>query len=284
MVETKIAVLRKAALFLASVSLCVSLSAQDMTWKRTVMEGSRTGVRASSAKDVPEAIGRMDGKKYVSPSGKVFRGGATPKVASLILDAQKAMADVKQPIAVSAKAMTTNGYPECDLGDWFVDELMRYVREKYGKKVDFGLANYGGVRVDMPEGVVLKDDILSMFPFKNNVCYLELKGSDLRYALENMAATRWQLLGGVRCVADKSGKLLSCEVGGEPLDDDKTYGVVTISFLLDGGDGLRIARNAQNLEIYPEYIMDVMLSYVQSLTAEGKIIDYQTDGRIQIID
>ena len=74
------------------------------------------------------------------------------------------------------------------------------------------------------------------------------------------------------------------EIGGELLDDDKIYGVATISFLLDGGDGLRIAKNAVRLDIYDEYILDVMMPYVESLTAAGKPIEYQTDGRITIIN
>lgn len=271
-------------LLFGAALMCVSLSAQEMTWTRSKMDGSRTGVRASSAADVPEAMGKMQGKKYVSPSGKVFRGGVTPKVAKVLLDAQDEMASVKEPIATSVRVMTTDGYPECALGDWFVDELMRFTREKYGKTVDFGLVNYGGIRVDMPDGIVLVDDIMSMFPFKNNLCYLRLKGKDVRALLEHMASTRWQIIGGARCVSDKSGRLVSAEIGGEPLDDDRTYGVVTISFLLDGGDGISVARNAISLETFPEYIIDVMLPYVRSLGEAGTPIDYATDGRIRIVE
>ena len=90
------------------------------------------------------------------------------------------------------------------------------------------------------------------------------------------------MVGGARCVV-QDGKLVSAEIGGEPLDDDRIYGVATISFLLNGGDNLYVARNAVSLEMYDEYILDVMLPYVQRLTAEGKPIEYQTDGRIQFL-
>jgi 2',3'-cyclic-nucleotide 2'-phosphodiesterase (5'-nucleotidase family) len=173
-------------------------------------------------------------------------------------------------------------YPECELSDWFIDELMRAAEEKAGKKVDFGVTNFGGIRVDMPEGDVLMDDIVSMFPFKNNLCFLELYGRDIRALLEQLASTSWQVVGGARCVV-QDGKLVSAEIGGEPIDDDRIYGVATISFLLNGGDGLSVARNAVSLQMFDEYILDVMLPCVQRLAAEGKPIEYQMDGRIQIL-
>ncbi|MBQ9712274.1 MAG: 5'-nucleotidase C-terminal domain-containing protein, partial [Bacteroidales bacterium] len=139
------------------------------------------------------------------------------------------------------------------------------------------------IRVDMPEGDVLKDDIVSMFPFKNNICYLELKGSDIRLILERLAASSWQVVGGGKFVV-KDGKLESAEIDGAPLDDNRVYGVATISFLLNGGDDIFMARNASRLEIFDEYILDVMLPYVESLTAQGLPIEYHTDDRITIIN
>ena len=122
-----------------------------------------------------------------------------------------------------------------------------------------------------------------MFPFKNNLCYLELEGRDIRVILEQMASKGWQVIGGVRCTATKDGRLLGAEIDGEPLDDDRVYGVATISFLLDGGDGYAIAKNARTLEILEPYILDVMLPYVKKLTAEGRFIEYKADGRVKIV-
>jgi len=254
----------------------------QFVWERTVMDGARTGVEACTAADVSEKLGTYSDGVYTAPNGKTFSEGCTPEVARILLESQKDMADLKTVVGYSPRAMVKE-YPECALGDWFIDALMRAGEEKSGKKVDFGITNFGGIRVDMPEGEVLKDDIMSMFPFKNNLCYLELYGRDIRVILEHLAATSWQVVGGARCVVHNK-KLESVEIGGKPLDDDKVYGVVTISFLLDGGDGLSIAKNALRLDIYYAYIIDVMLPYVQKLTEEGKPIEYQKDGRIVIIN
>lgn len=277
--------LKCSAAALAILSLSVSALAQDYSieWKRTQIVGQRTGVQFANADNVKEAIGEVRGAKYLAPSGKVYKRGVTRKVAGIMLDAQPAMSDVKQVIAYSPKMMVKHG-PECELSDWFVDILISKCAELTGKKVDVGFANFGGIRVDMPQGNVLKDDILSMFPFRNRLCYLELKGSDLRVIFEQMARQKWQVVGGARCVSNRAGDLISVEIGGEPLDDDKVYGVTTIDFLLNGGDGYCIEKNALSVTVLDKYIIDVVLPYVEELTAQGKPIEYQTDGRIKIID
>jgi 2',3'-cyclic-nucleotide 2'-phosphodiesterase (5'-nucleotidase family) len=145
------------------------------------------------------------------------------------------------------------------------------VAELSGKKIDVGICNHGGIRTDMPKGNVILDDILSMFPFKNNVVYLEHKGSELRKIFEAMAATYFQAIGGVEIVAE-GGKLKKVLIGGEPLDDDKTYTVATISFLLYGGDSLTLAKNAENLKVYDVQIVEAVLEYIDGLKAKGKNI------------
>ncbi|MBO6082317.1 MAG: 5'-nucleotidase C-terminal domain-containing protein [Bacteroidales bacterium] len=269
-------------LIAGAVLLALCSCSQKISWKRTLMKASRTGVEACTADNVSEKLGVIDGAVYKAPNGREFaEGSSTYAVAKLLIEAQPAMRDLKEVVGYSTRVMVRE-YPECELSDWFIDELMRAAEEKSGKKVDFGVTNFGGIRVDMPEGDVLMDDIVSMFPFKNNLCFLELYGRDIRALLEQLASTSWQVVGGARCVV-QDGKLVSAEIGGEPIDDDKIYGVATISFLLNGGDGLFVARNAVSLQMYDEYILDVMLPCVQRLTEEGKPIEYQMDGRIQIL-
>ena len=254
-------------------------SARDFSWKRVRVDGSRTGVTATTADNVREALGTVSVWGYTAPNGVAFRCGATPRVAKLLIDAQSQMADVKQVIGYSPEVMLRS-YPECALSDWYIDEIMRAVEEKAGKHVSVGITNFGGIRVDMPAGPVLKDDILSMFPFKNYLCFVELRGKEVRALLEQFAANSWQVVGGARCVV-KDGKLVSALVDGKPIDDSAIYGVATISFLLNGGDDIFVARNAVSLEEYKDLnIIDVMLPYVLRLNEAGQPIQYQTDGRI----
>lgn len=261
-------------------SLRVQRDSSVMTWSRTLVDGSRTGVTVPSAGDPEKALGRVSGRRYYSPSGRVFRGGSVPKVARTVIDAQPAMAPVKRVIGYSPESMAAE-YPESALSNWFADNLIRAAEDIFGTEVDMSIANFGGIRTDMPEGDVTVDDIRSMFPFKNDLVYLKLRGADVRNILEWMAENGFQVLGGVRIVAG-DGKLVSAEIGGKPLDDNALYGVATISFLLDGGDGLYLGRNAvekidRKVEIY-----DAVMDIIEKETASGRQITGCKDGRVVI--
>lgn len=253
----------------------------DITWAKERVDGHRTGVVASNASNVEEAMGYVKGKTYYAPNGRKFRRGAVRDVAKLMIDAQPAMAKVKQVIGYSTEYMERT-YPECALYDWYVDELMRATADSLDRKVDIGIVNRGGVRIDMPKGEIFYDDIMSMFPFKNNLCYVALKGKDVRVILDQMAASTFQILGGIKVVA-KDGKIVSATVNDEPLDDEKVYGIATLNFLLDGGDGYKIANNALEVLQTRGWLYDTMLPYVQSLTAAGKPVEYTNQHWITIL-
>ena len=284
MVETELNDNMKKLLFIfiaALLSLHVAFG-QEYEWRVVPMDASRTGCTTPSADNVETAIGYFKGGRYVAPDGKVYgRNSIVAKTARAVLDAQPKMARVKEVIAYSTSAMEAHR-PESALSNWFIDLLMEQTEKLSGKKVDMGITNFGGIRIDMPEGPVILDDMLSMFPFKNHLVYVEHKGSQIRKILEKMAAGRIEVLGGARIVVE-DGKLVSAEIGGKPIDDNKIYGLVTISFLLSGGDGLSLAENAVSVTEYKDVmIIDAVLEHVRAETAAGRPISGQEDGRVVI--
>ena len=251
----------KKILFTLALLLPLSLLAQEYKWENVPMDGSRTAaVKAGETKVKPNS--------------------SAAKVMKLVEDAQPAMARVKEVIGFSKEALY-KGYPESPLSNWTVDTIMEKVEELAGKKVHVGFANFGGIRVDMPQGDILLDDILSMFPFRNNLVYLELKGSTLRGIFEWMATANLQPVGGVQVVFEK-GKLVSLLIDGQPVEDEKVYGVATNSFLLNGGDGFYLAKDALVKVIYDELMQDAMLESIRKTTAAGKSFEYKSDGRVVI--
>lgn len=265
-----------------TLSAAVSAYSQEYEWRHVAMNGSRTGCISPSKDNVAEALGCFKGGRYIAPDGKVHKkNSATARTARVVLDAQPAMARVKDVIGYSTESMES-GYPESALSNWFVDILMDKVEKLAGKKVDIGIVNFGGIRIDMPEGDILLDDMLSMFPFKNQLVYVEQTGRQIRAILEGMAAGRFQVLGGVRVVAE-DGRLVSAEIDGSPIEDDKVYGLATISFLLGGGDGLSLDHNAVSLTVFKDVdVIDAILEHVYAETAAGRPIGYHTDGRVVI--
>lgn len=271
--------------YLFSIALLLSaltVSAQTYKWNEIAVDGRNTGCVSPSVDNTDATVGRFEKGKYIAPSGKVYKKcSATYKAAKTVLKAQPTMAPVKKVIASSKEGMQS-AYPESRLSNWFIDNIMAGVEKASGKKVHFGVGNFGGIRCDMPKGEVILDDLLSMFPFTNQIVYEELYGRDIRALLDTMAAkNRFHVIGGVT-VHVKDRKLVSVMIDGEPLDDNRIYGVATISFLLHGGDGLQMAHNAMNLKSYDIDIIDIMLEEVNRATAAGETVDYETDNRVVI--
>ena len=266
---------------LAAGTVAAGAEGFQFKWKTVPMDGSRTGVTIPTADNAADAIGTVSKGVYTAPNGKVYKGGSTPAVAQLMLDAQPSMAPVKEVIGYSDEEMTRRP-PQCALSNWFIDILMELTETASGKPVDIGIYNFGGIRCDMPAGQVTVDDIMSMFPFNNYPTYVALKGSDVKAIFDFMAETHPQVVGGVQFVV-KDHKTESLLVGGRPLDPKKTYGVATIDFLLNGGDGLKIAKNAEELIITDKKVSDVLIPYIKQMTAEGKTIHGSVDDRVTIL-
>jgi 2',3'-cyclic-nucleotide 2'-phosphodiesterase (5'-nucleotidase family) len=251
-----------------------------MEWKRVPMDGSRTGVVPVNAENMETALGTFE-DDYVAPNGKHFTEGATPEVAMLLAEAQPRMARLKQVVGHSTHMLLNlRNEPDLPLANMVADALRAKGSDYFGVPMDFAITNYGGIRVPMPEGAVTLDDMESMFPFKNYMCYAKVRGNNLQRLLEQLAKTpAFQAVSGCK-VKVKAHELVEAEVGGQPIDPDKLYNVTTIDFLLSGGDQIAIGALAEDVVLTPVLIRDVMLEYVQKMEAEGKVLDGQKDGRV----
>lgn len=274
----------------AKIVILISLAAAScsqgprMEWKRVPMDGSRTGVVPVNAENVDTALGTFE-DDYIAPNGRHFTEGATPEVAMLLTEVQPKMARLKQVVGHNARTMLNlRTEPDLPLGNLVADALRAKGSDYFKVPMDFAITNYGGIRVPMPEGAVTLDDIESMFPFKNYMCYAKVKGSNLTRLLEQLAKTKaFQPISGAR-VKVKDHQLEEAEVGGKPIDPKRIYNVTTIDFLLSGGDQIAIGALAEDVILSPVLIRDVMLEFIQAKEAAGEVIDYQKDGRVVMED
>jgi len=256
-----------------------------MEWKRVAMDGSRTGVVPVNAENVDTALGSFEDDVYVAPNGNRFSDGATPQIAAMMMEVQPRMAHLKEVVGHSARVMENlRTEPDLPLANFVADALRAKASDYFGKPMDFAIINYGGIRIPMPEGAVILDDIEAMFPFKNYMCYAKVRGNNLQRLLEQLAKTQaFQAVSGCR-VKVKDHQLVEAEVGGAPIDPKRLYNVATIDFLLSGGDQIAIGALAEDVILTPVVVRDVMLETIRDMEAEGKIIDVVKDGRVIMED
>lgn len=257
-----------------------------MSWQAVDLDGHRSGVVCVTAENVDAALGTFDDEGYVSPAGVRYADeDPVSRIAQSLLEVQPQMACLKQVIGHSARELVDGREnPDLPLANLFVDELRARGSREAGVPMDFALVNFGGIRVPLPGGPITLDDIASMFPFNNYVCFCKVRGENLTKLLEQLAGTKaFQAVSGVQ-VRVKAHKLESALIGGEPIDPERVYNVTTIDFLLDGGDKINMGALSEEVTLTHLLLKDVMLDYVRDCEAKGIVIDAAPDGRVIMED
>ncbi|KAK2016077.1 5'-nucleotidase domain-containing protein [Colletotrichum eremochloae] len=178
---------------------------------------------------------------------------------------------------------------ECLLGNVMTDAMYEYrLNNSDSSPPDFALINAGGIRATIDQGNITRGEVLTSFPFGNSIVEIAYKGADIRKVLEgavsrvnqfnNLPITSgFQVSRNIVVEYNPAGnngsKLVSVEVAGEALDDDKEYRVVTLDFLAGGGDNIFVATtDFVSLDTQDE----VLVQYVQAKSP----IDAKIEGRI----
>ncbi len=138
---------------------------------------------------------------------------------------------------------------------------------------DFAFVNGGGIRSSIYEGLVTKDAVLKVLPFGYRVVVLEIKGKDIKKALEHGFSKYPELSGAFPHIGGMTVKFDSSRVAGSrlvkvlvngiiPIEDDKVYTLATDDFLLEGGDGYSVFKDKK---IVGEFrtMADILMSYIE---------------------
>lgn len=173
--------------------------------------------------------------------------------------------------------------PESELSNLVADILRQAAQIKTGQAADMAVTNMGGLRSVLPQGEVTYGNIYEITPFENYLTLVTMKGSELRGLMADIAAVHGEGLSGARLVISKDGKLLEAEVGGQPIDDNRTYTVSTIDYLAEGNDrmttfGMIIANSKQK---FPDITLrSLFLDYVARKEQAHQLVDSRVEGRI----
>ncbi|AUX77867.1 bifunctional metallophosphatase/5'-nucleotidase [Sinorhizobium fredii] len=177
---------------------------------------------------------------------------------------------------------------ECEMGSLVADALLDRVK---GQGVTIAITNGGGLRASIDAGDVTMGEVITVLPFQNTVATFQLKGADIRAALENGVSQveegggRFPQVAGLKFSFDRSkpagSRLVSIQVkegdAFKPLDPEKTYSLVSNNFMRGGGDGYAVFKSkGENAYDYGPGLETVLADY---LAAHQPFKPY-TDGRI----
>ena len=150
---------------------------------------------------------------------------------------------------------------------------------------DVALTNSGGLRDDLRAGTVRRQDLQQIMPFDNRLVMVEMTGKQLLLLLRLGTSGGHGLLqvSGLSLSFDPTSeagddldadgavaewerdRLCSAVVAGNPIDEKKTYQVVTTDFLFNGGDHLELAFAHCNTPIEGPLLRDWLFDWFPTL-------------------
>ncbi len=200
--------------------------------------------------------------------------------AAAILAPYKSSVDsIMFPVLGESLVAMTAKRPESLLSNWAADVLVEGATAAGLNPVDMGLFNIGGLRNNMPKGIVRRGDIMLISPFENYLVVLEMKGCDLLELMKNIAAVNGEGISkSVRMEITADGELLSCTIGGKEIDLHRIYTIATIDYLAEGNDKMFALKKALKQHKTGILARDVMMEYI----LRHKVIDSKLEGRITI--
>ncbi|WP_226012875.1 bifunctional metallophosphatase/5'-nucleotidase [Halomicrobium salinisoli] len=191
-------------------------------------------------------------------------------------DMNEVVAHVDEPIERSDELIAAG---ETRVGNLVADAY------RWASGADVGLQNSGGVRTGPPlAGDVTVADLVSVVPFEEELALLEVTGAELRRivreasgdVVDGLPDGFWNgHFSGLSVVwNDATREIERLRVGGEPVDDDATYTVVTTEYLLGTDDEYPTLTPAHHVDaVGSQY--DALAEYARS---EG--VDPEVEGRI----
>lgn len=200
----------------------------------------------------------------------IFDGDVTPdpQTAEAVAHWTDKLAQITQQKIGNASAGLTRAYGASSavgnlVGDAFLAAEPR---------AQLAFVNSGGLRSELPRGEITLGDIITMFPFPDDLSYTEINGKQLR-ALMNHAANLTngvlQASKGIEMTYDSrkplDQRLISLTVQGQPVKDDAWYPVVVNSFLATGGDGFSAFAAGRNTRVLPgSGATDAVVAYIKA--------------------
>ncbi|QIA08929.1 5'-nucleotidase C-terminal domain-containing protein [Draconibacterium halophilum] len=166
------------------------------------------------------------------------------------------------------------------LADLLLEQGANVARDQNLKLTpDVSFFNYGGIRSTLPKGEITVGNIFELMPFENEMVLLELKGEQMQAFLDYIANHGGGSVGGVKMII-ANDKATEVKIGGEKIDYNRNYCLVTNDYVAAGGDGLEMLEENQQYINSGEKIRDAIIAYLEDLGNKKQHVAPQLDGRI----
>ncbi len=182
-----------------------------------------------------------------------------------------------------ADVALTKAQPEGKLGNFVADLALEQANKNYfpadNKKADFAFFNNGGLRGSLPQGDITVGKVFELMPFENELIVVTLKGTTVNELINFIIDKGGVPVSNLK-ITIKDKKAITAKINGLDFDSTQTYKVLTSDYLANGGDNLKMMSTAISKEILGLKLRDAIITHIKELTASGKKIKSNIEGRI----
>ncbi len=170
--------------------------------------------------------------------------------------------------------------PQSALSDFTADVLAAHAH-KENRRCDFALINMGAIRRDIEQGPITRGDIMACYPFENRICYLTLRGREVRRLFDIIAARGGEGVSReVRLVVSPDKKAKHLTIGGKRVRPWRRYRMATTDFVANGGDGMTPLTRCLQRTDTPFLLRDIIAAAIKDSTEKSGGISVATGERI----
>jgi len=179
----------------------------------------------------------------------------------------------------SKDLVATDGKLESSLGNLLADLCYQkgnfVFKKRTGKNIDFAMFNFRGIRAGVPKGNVTMQNAFNLMPFENNLVVTELSSEKLKELLQYLITQRkaHPLSKQVKLKITKNG--YNFTINGKPINNKKTYYILTSDYLQHGGDHMDFFKNPIKLYLLNYKMRSSIIDYFK----ETDTLKTKLDGR-----
>ena len=171
-----------------------------------------------------------------------------------------------------------NGNLNTAIGNLMADAMLELsapiYKKRTGNNIDMAISNYGGIRAILPKGNVTARTAYELMPFDNETVVVELKGIYVKELVTYLQRSKQaHPISGLQIILDKDYKLLEATINGKPIDNTKTYHIVTHDFLYYGGGKMTFFESSDSHHFLDYKVRDILIDYFKKHDTLSPVID-----------
>ena len=167
------------------------------------------------------------------------------QTASLINGYRKIYPELLEVLSVVSEPLMRKYNEESSIGNLLTD----YMRE--AAQSDIAFLNSGAIRADFNTGDVTLEQLINVYPFKDNLTVIELTGNQIEKLIEYSLTLPYGIgqVSGLKIkydsTQDEMKRVIDIKVNGNDLMNNEKYTVSVSGYLAKGGDGYRVFPEGQ---------------------------------------